>query len=81
MNISQMYIAVSIVLLLIIALLVFLTGTNRKETRLSPLAGLAFGFIVAGILFGEDPLIGYSLMGVGVLLAVVDIFRNRNRRI
>ena len=81
MNISQMYIAVAIVVLMVIVLLVFLTSQNRKETRLSPLAGLAFGFILAGILFGEDPLIGYSLMGVGVLLAVVDIFRNRNRTI
>jgi len=79
MNISQMYIAVTIVVLMVIALLVFLTSQNRKETRLSPLASLAFGFILAGILFAENGLIGYSLMGVGVLLAVVDIFRNRNK--
>lgn len=26
------------------------------------------------IIFGEDRLVGYSLLGVGVLLAVVDIY-------
>jgi amino acid transporter len=81
MNISQMYIAVAIVVLLVIALLVSFTSKNRRENKLTPLAGLAFGFILAGILFSEDRLIGYSLMGVGVLLAVVDIFRNRNKTI
>jgi hypothetical protein len=79
MNISQIYIAVAIVALMTIALLVFVVGKNRKQTRLTPLASLAFGFILAGILFGNNRLIGYSLIGVGVVLAVVDIFRNRNR--
>lgn len=81
MNISQMYVAVAIVVLMVIALLVFFVRKNRKENSLTPLAGLAFGFVLAGILFAEDRLIGYSLMGVGVLLAVVDIFRNRNKTI
>jgi hypothetical protein len=76
-----MYIAVAIVVLLIIALLVFFVIRNRKQTKLSPLASLAFGFILAGILFADNGLIGYSLMGLGVLLAVVDIFRNRNKTI
>jgi len=74
MNISQIYIAVSIVVLTVIAILVFVAGKNKKEKRLTPLASLAFGFVLAGILFGENRLIGYGLMGVGVLLAVLDIF-------
>lgn len=81
MNISQMCVAVAIVVLLVIALLVFFTTKNRRENKLTPLAGLAFGFVLAGILFSEDRLIGYGLMGIGVLLAVVDIFRNRNKTI
>jgi amino acid transporter len=75
MNISHVYIAVSIVVLAVIALFVFFLSKNRKENRLTPLASLAFGFVLVGILFGHDRFIGYSLMGVGVLLAVVDILR------
>jgi hypothetical protein len=74
MNISQIYIAVSIVVLVVIAILIFVVGKNGKEKRLTPLASFAFAFVLAGILFGEDRFIGYGLMGVGVLLAVVDIF-------
>ena len=75
MNTSQIFIAVSIVVLAVIALLVFFFGRSRKENRLTPLAGLAFGFVLAGIIFGDERLIGYSLMGIGVLLAVIDMYR------
>ena len=75
MNISQIYIAISIVVLAIIALLIFFVRKNKKDKKLTPLAGLAFGFIIAGIIFGDDRLIGYSLMGVGVILAIIDIFK------
>ena len=79
MNTSLVYIAVSIAVLAVAALLVFLTGGRKRENRLTPLAGLAFGFIVAGLVFGDDRLIGYSLLAVGVVLAIVDMF-NRSRR-
>ena len=75
MNTSQIYIAVSIVVLAVIALLVVFKDQSRKENRLTPLAGLAFGFVLAGIFFGRDRLIGYSLLGIGVILAVIDIFK------
>lgn len=75
MNISQIYIAVSIVVLAIIALLLFLASKNKSDKKLTPLAGLAFAFIVAGIMFGEERLIGYGLMGVGVILALIDIVK------
>ena len=79
MNISQIFIAVSILALAIVALLVFFVSKNRKENRLTPLASLAFTFTVLGIVFSADRLIGYSLMGAGVLLAVVDMV-NRSRQ-
>jgi asparagine N-glycosylation enzyme membrane subunit Stt3 len=75
MNPSQIYIAISIVVLAIIALLVFFVNKDKKDKKLTPLAGLAFGFILAGIIFGEDRLIGYSLIGVGVVLAIIDIIK------
>lgn len=68
------YILLSIILLLIVAILVFFIGKNKSENRLTPLAGLAFGFILAGILFGENRLLGYGLMLVGIIVAVMDIF-------
>jgi len=79
MNISPMYILIAIAVLLVIASIVFSTGRHGTKKNLTPLAGLAFGFVLAGMVFGENRLIGYSLMGMGVLLAVLDVLRNRNK--
>jgi hypothetical protein len=79
MDISGISILISLVVLAVVAALVFFVRKDRAENRLSPLAGLAFGFILAGILFGQERLLGYALMGIGVTLAVVDMLR-RSRR-
>ncbi|MBR9701544.1 hypothetical protein GOV13_01340 [Candidatus Pacearchaeota archaeon] len=75
MDASQTYILISIIVLLIIALLVVFVKRNKKVKPLTPLAGLAFGFILAGIAFGDDRRVGYSLMGIGVAITIVDIVR------
>jgi len=80
MNASQIYIAISIVVLALIAILVFFIGKNKKEKKLSKLAGLSFAFIIAGIVFGEDRFLGYSLMGFGVILAIIDIIKKMTNR-
>lgn len=80
MNISQIYIFVSVIVLTVVALLFFFVRKSGRENRLSTLASIAFAFVLAGILFGDDGLIGYSLMGVGVLLAVIEIFNKSKRK-
>ena len=71
MNASQIYIAISVVVLAIVALLVFFLSKNKKQQKLTPLVGLAFGCIFAGILFVGNRLLSYSLIGVGVVVAVM----------
>jgi hypothetical protein len=74
MNPSQIYILISIIILLVIAiLLIIFIKKDKKQKSLTPLAGIAFAFVLAGIIFGENRLIGYSLIGIGILLAIVDI--------
>ena len=75
MSPSQIYIAISIAVLAIIALLVFFVNKNKKEKKLSKLAGLSFAFIIAGIIFSDDRLVGYGLIGVGVILAIIDMIK------
>ncbi len=53
---------------------------NRKKRRISRLAGLAFAFVIAGIFLGGQRLVGYTLLGVGIILAVIDILRKANTR-
>jgi hypothetical protein len=80
MDASQIYAAVAVVALAIIALLVFFANKDKKEKSLTPLAGLAFGFIVAGIVFGNDRIIGYILIGIGVILSIADIFMRSKKK-
>lgn len=80
MNTISIYLAIGVISGLAIAMnLVFFY--NRKEKGLSRLAGLAFAFVIAGIFLGGQRLIGYSLLGVGVILAVIDIIQKSNSKV
>ncbi len=78
MEASQIYILISIVVLLVIAFLVIFVKKKRQE-RLTPLASLAFVFVLAGIVFGDNRAVGYSLIGIGVLLAIIDIVKKSKK--
>lgn len=80
MDSSQIYILISIIILAIIAVLVFFIKKNKKKEKISPLVGIAFGFIMGGIIFSDDRLIGYSLMGIGVILAIIDIIKKSDHK-
>jgi hypothetical protein len=73
MTSPQIYIAIAVIILAIIALFLFLTNKNKKEKKLTPMASYAFVFVLAGIIFGDNKSLGYSLMGIGVILAIIDM--------
>ena len=78
-DLSDAYILIAIVVLAILVIVLVVTG-KQERTRPSRWAFLAFSRIVAGIVFGENRLIGYGLMGAGILLAFIDILvRYRNQ--
>jgi len=73
MEALQIYIMIAIVALAIIALFLFGLRKGKKREKITPLTGLAFGFIIAGIVFIDNRWLGYSFFGVAVVLSVVDI--------
>jgi hypothetical protein len=75
MDASQVWIVASLAVLAAVALLVFRAGRAGKRNRLTPLAGLALGFVMAGLVFGDDRWLGYGLFAIGVILAVVDMVK------
>ncbi len=78
MNEQGLFILVSVVIAIVIIALFVLMLIRQKQNKdtdskaLTPLTGLAFACIVAGIMFGDERWLGYGLMGVGVVLAVID---------
>jgi hypothetical protein len=67
---QALYIGISIAAF--IAILVLLVFNRRKINRISTLTMLGMTMIVLGIIFGDSRWISYSLIGVGVLLAIMD---------
>ncbi|MBU0627426.1 hypothetical protein KKH82_08720 [Patescibacteria group bacterium] len=75
MDTPQSYIIIA--LIVIIGILFFYR--RKKAKKLSQLAALSFGCILAGILFNDTVAISYGLLGIGVILAIVDIFRKKRK--
>lgn len=67
------YLLIAIITLAILAFFIFYNRKQKPGKNFTLLAGLAFGFILCGLLFDENQTIGYSLLGIGVVLAVADI--------
>ena len=70
----QIFIILSLAVIAAVVLLLFSTGRFNQQNKITPIAGLAFSFVISGILFGDDRILGYSLLAIGVMLAVVDIY-------
>ena len=73
---SELYIAIALVILWIIALAALVTGKSKRPPHPSKYAMIAMLLVISGIVFGEYRLLGYSLIGAGVLLAILDILKN-----
>ena len=77
---SLTFIALSLIILGIIGILLMIARKKRTEQQLSPMSLMAMVFIILGIVFGSDRLIGYSFLGAGVIVAVFDAVKNRKRK-
>jgi len=77
---SKTYILISIIVLAILAIFVFYMRKSNKPKPLTNLTKLAFLLIFLGIIFGDSRYIGYSLMGAGVLIAVIDIIKKFKKK-
>ena len=73
MTIANAYVIFAVLVLFMLAGMFLLGNRYKKDKKLSPLAGLSAAFIVAGIFFGNIRLLGLSLLGTGIVLAVSDI--------
>jgi hypothetical protein len=79
MNDSMNFLMLTIVSLAAIFILVYLRFKNNTEKPITFMTGIAVGFVVAGIFAGEGRLAGYGLMGIGVLIALLDVWKKRSK--
>jgi len=77
---SVLFMVLSVIILIIIGILFIVTWKKKKEQQISPLAILGIVFVILGIVFGSDRLIGYAFLGIGVILSVFDLVTNRKKK-
>jgi hypothetical protein len=74
-NFTSVYILILVFALVTVVILIFSIRKNDRQQRFTPLAGIAFAFIIASIVFSDSGrILGYTLMGIGIVVAIVDIF-------
>ena len=77
---EPVWIAISIIALVVIMVLLLISRRKGKQLlNPSNLFILGMSCVGLGIIFGDDRVIGYSFIGVGVLLSVIDAIRNRKQ--
>jgi asparagine N-glycosylation enzyme membrane subunit Stt3 len=77
---EPVWIAISIIALVLIMVLLLISRRKGKQLlNPSNLLILGMSLVVLGIIFGDDRVIGYSFISVGVLLSVIDAIRNRKQ--
>ena len=77
---EPLWIAISIIALVVIVVLLLISRRKGKQLlNPSNLLILGMSCVGLGIIFGDERLIGYSFIGVGVLLSVIDAIRNRKQ--
>lgn len=70
---NTLFIIVAITALAAVVVLMYMAGRGLSRKRITPLGGLAFACIVAGFVFHRESVLGYGLLGAGVILAVIDV--------
>jgi len=75
MDSATTYLVITIVALALAALLIFVFGPKPTGRKLTSLGSLAFVFVIAGMFFRDNHLVGYGVMAVGIIIAIVDMIK------
>lgn len=72
-------VAAFVIVLGLLAILLMRRGRWRDLEKPDQLQTLGITLVVLGIVFGDDPLLGYSFIGVGVFLSIASLVLRRRR--
>jgi uncharacterized membrane protein len=73
-------IAIAVGIIVVAVAIAFQTRKNKQAFQDDALLTLGITLAVLGIIFGDDRLVGYSLIGVGVLLSIISAVRGLRKK-
>jgi len=78
MDFPQTYIIIATTVFIIILWVIFLIRKQKPNLKITQLDSLSFAFIITGIIYSGNILFGYSLIGIGIILSMFNIFKKKN---
>ena len=75
--VGSLWLTAGLVVLVALLAVVFLFRKKRSDKE-NTLVTVGTMFVVLGIVFGDDRLVGYSFIGLGVLLSIASVIGRRN---
>jgi hypothetical protein len=76
--VGSLRLTVGLVVVLVALLAVVFLFRKKRSDKENTLVTLGAMFVVLGIVFGDDRLVGYSFIGLGVLLSIASVVGRRN---
>jgi asparagine N-glycosylation enzyme membrane subunit Stt3 len=73
-------IAIAVGIISIAIAIAFLARKKKQAFQDDTLLTLGTTLVVLGIIFGDDRLVGYSFIGVGVLLSIISAVRRLRKK-
>jgi hypothetical protein len=73
-------IAIAVGIVSIAIAIAFLTRKKKQAIQDNALLPLGTTLVILGIIFGDDRLVGYSFIGVGVLLSIISAVRGLRKK-
>lgn len=82
MLIEELWLTISIVagIISIPIAIAFLTRKKKQTIQDNALLPLGITFVVLGIIFGDERLVGYPFIGIGVLLSIISTVRGLRKK-
>lgn len=79
METTKIYYAIAIIGLILLVVFLFFFPRQGNWSKFKPLTAVAIGAVIVGYIFIDNKLLGYILIGSGLILALYDNLRKQKR--
>ncbi|MDH5483581.1 MAG: hypothetical protein OEY22_12005 [Candidatus Bathyarchaeota archaeon] len=77
---EELWLIIAVGIIAIAVAIAFLTRKKKQAIQDDALLTLGTTLVILGIIFGDDRLVGYSFIGVGVLLSIISAIRGLRKK-
>ena len=77
---EELWLIIAVGIIAIAVAIAFLTRKKKQAIQDDALLTLGTTLVILGIIFGDDRLVGYSFIGVGILLSIISAIRGLRKK-